>query len=221
MVTVSIVIPTYNRAEFLPECIESVLNQSYKDIEIIVVDDGSTDKTLEVLAKYPQLNIIRTNHVNTAHALNRGIGSSSGKWIKLFGSDDIMFTDCIENFMCYVSNPDCIYYSDYFILRDGKLTEYKAPIFPQKEQFDRLKEAFYGGSSFLSRWLFYKFGMFDETFPYAEDYDFWLRCVSQGIEMRHLPFNACAFRMHAGQTTNIYGKSFDETIKKRYEAKLC
>ena len=215
--TVSVIIPTYNRAEFLPECIESVLNQSYKDLEIIVVDDGSTDKTLEVLAKYPTLNVIKTKHVNTAHALNRGIGSSHGLWIKLFGSDDVMFPECMGMFMKCVTNRDCIYYSDYVILKNGKEIPYQAPSFPLNEQYPKLREAFYGGCALLSRQLFYRFGMFDETFPYAEDYDFWLRCVSRGIEMRHLPFYACKFRLHAGQTTKIYDKSFDEAIKKRYE----
>lgn len=217
MATVSVIIPTYNRVEFLPECIESVLNQTYKDIEIIVVDDGSTDKTLEVLAKYPRLNIIRTKHRNTAHAMNRGIGSSSGKWIKLFGSDDIMFPECIGMFVKCVSNPDCIYYSDYIIMKNGKEIPYKAPEYPRQEQFKRLKEAFYGGSSFIGSYLFFKFGMFDETYPYAEDYDFWLRCVSQGIEMRHLPFYACKFRIHKDQNTNRYGKLFDEEIKNKYD----
>ena len=214
--TVSIIIPTWNRAELLPECIESALNQTYKDTEIVIVDDGSKDNTLEVLSKYKRLNIIKTEHVNTAHAMNCGINGSKGNWIKFLGSDDILLPDCIENFMNRVTNPDPIYYSDYYLLKGIELIEYIAPEYPRQQQFEQLFKAFYGGSSFINRFIFYKHGMFDETFDYAEDYDFWLRCSSRGVELRHLPFFACKFRLHAGQNTNNYGKSLDDRARSRY-----
>jgi len=214
--TVSIIIPTYNREEFIEQCVESALNQTYKDIEVVVVDDGSTDNTLGLLRKYHNIKICIQKHKNTASAMNLGIKKAKGEWIKLLGSDDYLLPACIENFMKAVTNRDCIYYSDYFILKNNELKEYIAPEYPREKQYYELRRAFYGGCSFISNYIFHKFGYFDETYPYAEDYDYWLRLSSKVIELRHLPFYSTVYRIHEGQNTNKHGKSFDEVIKNKH-----
>jgi teichuronic acid biosynthesis glycosyltransferase TuaG len=212
---ISVIIPTYNREKYLKQCIESALYQSYPDKEVLVIDDGSTDNTEELCSRYDVI-YIKTEHVNTAHAINVGIKNASGEWIKLLGSDDYLLPNALELFASQADSTNRIYYSDYYIDNKGELNKFICPEFPIERQFGELMRAFYGGCSFVSRKLFDRFGYFDESLPYAEDYDFWLRCVSQGVEMRHIPFYSTVFRIHEGQNTNVYGNSLDEGIKNKY-----
>ena len=87
---VSVIIPTYNRAKFLLDAIESVLNQTYPNVEIIVIDDGSTDNTKEVLKPFDgKIRYLSSNHSGVAHARNLGMRAASGKYIAFLDSDDM------------------------------------------------------------------------------------------------------------------------------------
>jgi glycosyltransferase involved in cell wall biosynthesis len=87
--TVSVIIPTYNRADFLPTAIKSVLDQTYPYIEIIVVDDGSTDDTGEVIKKFKRnVQYVATGHKGAGHARNTGMKAATGKYIAFLDSDD-------------------------------------------------------------------------------------------------------------------------------------
>lgn len=94
---VTTIIPTYNRAHLVSEAVESVLNQSYKHVEIVVVDDGSTDETQTVLAKYrDRIRIIRQENAGPAAARNRGIAGSQGELIAFLDSDDLWLPNKLE-----------------------------------------------------------------------------------------------------------------------------
>ena len=99
---VSVIIPVYNSAKFLEECINSILEQSYKDIEIIAIDDESTDSSIDILKSYSsRINVISQKNQGIAASLNLGISKIQGNWVKWFSPDDIMyqntkFTWCIN-----------------------------------------------------------------------------------------------------------------------------
>ncbi len=95
MPKVSIVIPTYNRGHLLPECIKSVLAQSFRDFEIIVIDDGSTDNTPEIVSAFP-VKYFRQENRGPASARNRGIELSCGEYIAFLDSDDVLLKDALE-----------------------------------------------------------------------------------------------------------------------------
>jgi glycosyltransferase involved in cell wall biosynthesis len=91
---VSVIIPCYKQAEYLPDCIESVRKQTYKEIEIIVVDDGSPDTTAEIAAQFP-VKLIRQSNKGLANARNAGIMNARGQYILPLDADDKLHPDCI------------------------------------------------------------------------------------------------------------------------------
>ena len=94
---VSVVIPVYNSEKFLAESIESVLNQTYKNIEVITIDDGSTDKSLDILQQFSdKITIISQPNQGLTAALRAGIKKINGKWFKWFSPDDVLYPDAIE-----------------------------------------------------------------------------------------------------------------------------
>lgn len=106
---VSVVIATYNRVRFLPETIESVLQQRFRDFELIVVDDGSTDETPELLKSYVgRIRSLRQENRGPAAARNLGIRQARGRWISIQDSDDLAAPDHLETLFAFTEqNPDC------------------------------------------------------------------------------------------------------------------
>jgi len=107
--SVSVVIATYNRAHFLPETIDSVLNQRFQDFELIVVDDGSTDNTREVLERYePRVRYIYQENRGPSAARNLGVRQAKGAWIAIQDSDDLCAPEHLAALHGYVqSHPEC------------------------------------------------------------------------------------------------------------------
>lgn len=125
---VSVVIPTYNRANLLPKAIESVFQQTYKNIEIIVVNDGSTDSTLDVLKRYAgNIRIIQANHSGTSNARNLGMKASRGNYICFLDSDDSYYPHKIEIQVEVIeANPEIAMISTEVsgVFPDGKIDQY-------------------------------------------------------------------------------------------------
>lgn len=94
---VSVIIPVYNSEKFLKESLESVIHQTYSDVEIIVVNDGSTDKSLEILKQYEdKITIINQENMGLSEAVNAGIKKMSGNWLKWLSPDDILYPNAVE-----------------------------------------------------------------------------------------------------------------------------
>ncbi len=106
---VSIVIPCWNQAQYLSEAIESALNQTYEDIEVLVINDGSPDNTLEVASKYP-VKIINQVNKGLASARNAGIMNMRGQYMLPLDADDILLPDCVKELVrvAKATNADII-----------------------------------------------------------------------------------------------------------------
>ena len=116
---VSVIIPVYNAAPFLKDSIESVINQTYSNIEIICINDGSTDNSLEILKSFSdKITIISQENQGLASALNVGIKKMKGKWFKWFSPDDVMYPHTIETLINSAKNvpPNTILYSNWEII---------------------------------------------------------------------------------------------------------
>ena len=212
---VSIIIPIYNAEKYLDECINSALSQTYHDIEIIAVNDGSTDKSLSILNNYKN-NIIIINKKNggTASALNFGIKIMTGDWFKWLSADDILKENAVEKLVLEIEklgneSEHCIFYSNYDLIdQNGKhIREFIEPNYNSLDPFNRniiLLDHFYGNgtTSIMHKSIFDKCGLFNETLGYKDDYEFWLRCcILFGYNLHFVNENLAKYRIHQSQLT--------------------
>jgi glycosyltransferase involved in cell wall biosynthesis len=178
---VSVIIPTYNRAGIIAEAVDSVLAQDYKDFELIVVDDGSTDNTSEVMARYgDDVRVLFQENKGVSAARNRGITEASGKLIAFLDSDDLWLPQKLSTQVEFFSQrPDAlICQTEEVWLRNGiRINPKHRHKKPSGMIFEpSLKLCLVSPSAvMIRRDLLDRTGGFDETLPACEDYDLWLR----------------------------------------------
>ncbi len=181
MTNVSVIIPTHNRADVLGRAIASVLAQTLSDLELIVVDDGSTDRTPEVLAGFddPRLTGMHQENKGVSAARNRGIAASRGRFIALLDSDDTWMPDKLEKQVRFMAESGMeICQTDEIWIRNGVRVN---PRFKHAKPagwfLERSLELCLVSPScvMFSRKLWDELGPFDERLPACEDYSLWLR----------------------------------------------
>jgi glycosyltransferase involved in cell wall biosynthesis len=217
---VSVIIPTYNRAGYIMEAIESALNQTYKNTEIIVVDDGSTDDTQEGLSKFKDhIRYIYQGNRGPAFARNRGIRASQGEFIAFLDSDDVWLAEKLELQIGLLESRREVglVYSDAFRSYGN------TGIIQKDTEFVRLKP--YAGWTFghlfrdnfihtstvvVRRRCLEKVGVFDEggNFVPAEDYELWLRIAAR-YQVDYINKPLIKYRDHS---TNISGKNMQDEL---------
>ncbi len=180
MPLVSVIIPTFNRGWILKEAIDSVLSQSFYHYELIVVDDGSTDNTREILASYPRIIAVTQENRGVSAARNKGAELSTGKFIAFLDSDDLWLPRKLEyqvNF--FKKNPFArICQTEEIWIKNGtRINPKKRHKKPSGMIFEKCLELCLVSPSsvMMTRELFYEAGGFDESLPACEDYDLWLR----------------------------------------------
>jgi glycosyltransferase involved in cell wall biosynthesis len=184
MPLVSVIIPTYNRAVVLERAIGSVLAQSFRDYELIVVDDGSTDATQDVIARYEgRLIALSQENWGVAAARNLGMRHSSGELVSFLDSDDEWLPQKLHRQVDLFRRGDKAFvcHTDEIWLRDGKNVSQKVKHAKQGGRFfgRALELCLISPSSvIISRALLDRVGWFDESLPVAEDYDLWLRLTA-------------------------------------------
>ena len=180
MPTVSVVIPTHNRAGFLREAIDSVLAQQFRDFELIVVDDGSTDETPQLLESYPNINVVRQDRRGVSAARNSGIGAASGPFVAFLDSDDLWLPQKLSAQMAFFkAQPAALAcQTEEIWIRNGvRVNPRKRHRKPSGMIFEPCLQLCLVSPSavMIKRYLLDYVGGFDETLPACEDYDLWLR----------------------------------------------
>jgi len=177
---VSVIIPTYNRDFILEMAIKSVLNQTYRPVELIVVDDGSKDKTPLLVKKYPLKYVRLPKNFGVSFARNRGILHSKGELIAFLDSDDEFLPKKIEkqvNF--FLTHPECriLQTEEIWYKREKRLNPKKYHAKAEGFFLDRAVKLCVVSMStvMIKREVFRELGLFDEEFPVCEDYEYWLR----------------------------------------------
>jgi len=206
---VSVIIPTYNRAWVIEEAIDSVLAQDYTEFELIVVDDGSTDHTSDVLDSYRNvIKVFPQKNKGVSAARNRGIAEASGKFIAFLDSDDLWLPQKLTvQIEFFDQTPDAlICQTEEIWIRNGlRVNPKKRHKKPSGMIFKpSLKLCLVSPSAtMIHRGLFDRVGGFDETLPACEDYDLWLRI-------------SCRFPIHLIDTPLIIKRGgHDDQLSKR------
>ncbi len=202
---VTVVIPVYNGTDYLREAIDSVLAQTFTAYELLVIDDGSTDGTWELIQSYgSRLRGIHKSNGGVASALNVGIQHARGQWIAWLSHDDTFLPDKLRvQLECLANSPDArVCYTDYWVVdehseREGIL---RMPAYPSDRFVRHLFQCmFVCGSTVLAhRDCFAAEGLFNDTLRYSQDADMWLR-LARRFSFVHLPEPLIQWRFHAGQ----------------------
>ena len=203
----SVVIPSYNQKSFLKKAIDSVLRQSYKNFEIIVIDNNSTDSSQEYIQNLQnkKIKLIRTeNFGSIAKSRNIGIENSKGDWISFLDSDDFWHHNKLELVKeeIYKSNFEMISHNEYNIDKDDLIISNSCYGLKKKNTLKYLitRGNLYSTSTitiskkFISENNLY----FDErlTLATTEDYDFWIRLTINKIKVKHINKNLGYYRIH-------------------------
>ena len=178
---VSVIIPTYNRADLVRQALASVKAQTYRDFEIVVVDDGGTDGTCEVLSAWREIRVLRhARRRGVSAARNTGIAAARGQWLAFLDSDDLWLPDKLARQISWLEGqPELLMcQTDETWVRRG--VRVNKPLSHRKVAgrifLPSLARCMISPSAvILNRRLFADHGGFDETLPAAEDYDLWLR----------------------------------------------
>ncbi|MEZ9424129.1 glycosyltransferase family 2 protein [Vibrio lentus] len=196
---VSIITPTYNQAEYLPETIESVLLQDYPNIEYIVIDDGSTDNTISVLDKYKgKVRFISHENMGQANTLNKGWSIANGEYLAYLSSDDKLNKNAISELVAAAKEAGIIsvVYPDFNLIDDKSniIRECKTENF-DKERMTVDLVCQPGPGALFSRELFYRLSGWNSELRQTPDFDFWIRSVDLAT-FKRVPKNLAEYRIH-------------------------
>ena len=207
---VSIIIPVYNGEDYVKEAIDSALNQTYLNIEVIVVNDGSKDKTDTICKSYgDKIKYIFKENGGVSTALNEGIKNMTGDYFSWLSHDDLYRPDKIEKQINYLKNikqKNIILFSDFECIRsDGKL--FAKPYRFDEEELKRkplyaiLRGYINGITLLIPKSAFVKCGIFDEKLRCTQDYDLWWKMIKY-YNFVHMNELMTLTRIHPGQDTN-------------------
>ncbi len=205
---VSVIIPAYNGEKYLAEAIENVTNQDYQPLEIILIDDGSTDKTAEIAAEFKNsIRYISQQNSGPAAARNRGISMANGDVIAFLDVDDLWSDDKLKLQADYLANNPSVEIVQGLIqnLKISPLTNDNVAIFEKEyHPYNYINL----GSGLYRKLVFDKIGLFDESLRYAEDVDWFIRAWENSISKVVLKQVTLFYRKHRENMT--VGKTLTE-----------
>lgn len=196
---VSIITPAYNRASYLDETIQSILGQDYPRIEYIVLDDGSTDNTREVLAKYSGRLVWETHpNMGETRTVNKGLSMAQGDIVAVVNSDDPLLPGAVSEAVTFMqSHPDVLVaYPDWEKI--GPSSEVIEHVrLPEHDYLYMLRRqlCIVGPGAFIRRRAFELAGMRDPEYKYVADLEYWLRLGLYG-KCARIPKTLATFRVH-------------------------
>ncbi len=222
---ISICIPVYNREDFIEAAVDSALSQTFRNFEIVIVDDGSTDGTKDLLQNYSsnkQVRIIFKSHTNAPDTRNRAVTEATGDYILWLDSDDILYPEILEKYrklLIDYPNTDAIYCKLVSIGEETNVIHQYQDW--QNRIDDAIRYLLYGSpipnpGLLIKRTILREF-QYDTAFHRAHDYELWSRILpSLNINVKYLPEVLVQYRIHAD---NLSGRmkphidlSFDARI---------
>ncbi len=234
MSKVSVIIPTYNRAQMVCEAVDSVLAQTLKDVEIIVVDDGSDDGTGEVLQERygERIRYFYQENQGRSVARNRGVRASSGPYLLFLDSDDLLLPDALRQqteFLDAHPEVDVVYSDGYYCDATGRPIQrisLERPSVPEGKLLEVMvlhNIVVATHSAMVRRRALDRLGYpyFDETLRGTEDGYFWLCLAAQGSRFASLSVLTCKYRLHAenasSPSSTLWSRRWQSMLRRRYK----
>lgn len=219
---VSIVIPVYNGKNYLSEAIDSALGQTYKNLEVIVINDGSTDNgATEIIAKSygDKIRYFSKPNGGVSSALNLGIEKMTGEYFSWLSHDDMYYPDKIQfqiDSLSKEDNKEVVFFGDYDLINESSIqfASIKVKSFPKKRiKYELIKSSpIHGCTLLIAKSLFTKTGLFDEKLRTSQDYDLWFK-MADFADFIHLDKPFVKSRIHGQQGT----QSMSEVMRKESE----
>lgn len=215
---VTIVIPVYNGSNYMKEAINSALNQTYKNIEIIVINDGSKDNTEEIALSYgKKIRYFKKENGGVASALNLAIKKMKGEYFSWLSHDDVYYPDKIEkqiNLLSTLKNKNTILYSNYSFINKKSKPIFSPVVHNHKMLTEKPIYSIYRGcingiTLLISKKCFDICGDFNENLRCTQDYDMWLRMIKK-FDFLHMEDVLAKTRLHGKQDTNKNPKAVIE-----------
>ena len=204
---VSVILPVYNGEDFIEECLESIYKQTYKPLEVIIIDDGSTDRTSEILEKHPgRKKVIHQQNRGVSNARNVGIGQAAGEFIAFTDYDDLWLPEKIEkqvNLMQNNGHVDLVFAAAMPFFASGakrfQKDKHKISLTLTDENLFALlskKNLLPATATMARKQSIIRAGLFDESFKTCGDYELWLRMAAMQMKFRYLPEALTLGRKH-------------------------
>ncbi len=225
MCKISVVMPTMNADKYLRESIESILNQSFSDFEFIIVDDGSTDKTLDIIKSYndPRIRVIDGPRTGIGAALNKGIDCAKGEYIARMDADDISVKDRFEKQVNYLdSNPDvalCGMFAMEFFMDGRPSRVWCEDRFINMETPGLIDQLLHTPvvchpTVMFRKKVFAEKGLrYTEKYKHTEDQELWIRAMKV-VTFHNIPEIGLHYRVHKCNKSIENRKEGDETLLK-------
>lgn len=218
----SIVVPSYNQGHFIEETLRSILLQNYPNLELIVIDGGSTDNTVEVLKTYDAFIDfwVSEKDEGQSDAINKGLKRASGDWLAFMNSDDGYLKDVFARIFSKIKNEDFVFGNQGFVgktMQDPQLRVskniYPLSISTLLRFFKNVDNIIPSQSVFFSRNLFEQVGYFDNTLHYGMDFDWYVRAALKQPNTYFTDFPSYFYRLdeHA-KTAKYHWKGFHEVV---------
>lgn len=232
---ISVVMPAYNSERYIAAAIESILNQTMADFEFIIVDDGSTDSTLQIIqcyaAKDARIRVIHNDHGGASHAMNTGIAAACGEWVVVMHSDDVSMPNRLERLMHYAkAAPEVVIWGSngiYLSATDRKMGSFfvgptsSADFHSLREKAEIVQVIH--PTAMMRRDLLLKLNSYDETIRVAEDIELFDRLALHG-ELRTIDEPLIQYRIHRQSLSMLYFMEMHalaEYIRERQRCRLA
>jgi glycosyltransferase involved in cell wall biosynthesis len=221
---ISVVIPVYNGEKYLAEALESVLSQTYTNYEIIAVDDGSTDGSAAVLARYAEkVSVIRQENRDVSAARNAGIRAAKGKFIAFLDQDDWWLPDKLSvQLQAFSTYPEAdVVFTNLVKFNNAggqrmARDKHRLCLRLRDNNVFRLlavKNLLMPSAVMSRKSSLVRAGLFDESFKTCGDYQLWLRMAGRGMRFRYIPAPLTMYRQHTGNTARHTALMHSDRIK--------
>jgi glycosyltransferase involved in cell wall biosynthesis len=215
---ISIVTPSFNQGQYLEKTITSVLEQNYENTEYHILDGGSTDNSKNVLKKFDDeiTSWVSEKDKGQSHAINKGIKLSNGEIFGYINSDDFYedgVFDIVVKFFNKNPNIDIIYGNFNYVDKNSNILSKQKGIPFDSGIFRYDQNLICQPASFWRENVFNKVGLFDEDLKFFMDYEFFLRCIKNGLNIKYVNFTIANLRLH-DECKTVYGQGdFVKTYK--------